>query len=180
MKCFRFGVFLTLLLLVPVFALSAHASDIQYSFTAFGTTATFTLPSNPTPDYVDPGMNYFQIDNVSINLASMGTYTTDLAFFTDADGGGIGGGPNLEDQLLGPQLFSGSLTAPTLLTGAFDLSGFITPDVDGPVAVSGTLYATVPPVPEPSSIVLMLTGLLGVAGFAFRKRFFASADPAAV
>jgi len=137
-------------------------ADVLYSFAGFGTTATFSLPNNPTPSSV--GANFFQLDNISVMVSGVGTFTGNIDFFDTAGGGGAGSGV---DVLHGPQLFSGSLSDPTMLTGSFMLSGTITPDPDGPVPVSGTLMASsapTPVVPEPSSGLLFFTGVGTIAG----------------
>lgn len=147
---------------------AALADTVNYSFSGLGTTATFSLPSNPTPTVV--GSNYFQINDVSVNISGIGTITTNIEFFDTAAGGGAGSGVNV---LNGPQLFSNGLSNPTLSTGSFALSGSVTPDADGPIHVSGTLTAvsSVSAVPEPSSLALLLTGVasLGAASL-LRKR----------
>jgi hypothetical protein len=105
----------------------------------------------------------------------LGTFTGNVDFFDAAAGGGAGSGV---DVLHGPVLFSGSLSNPTMLTGMFPLSGTVTPDSDGPIAISGTLNATssttgTPPVPEPSSGILFLTGIGTIAGaLALRRRAY--------
>ncbi len=150
-------------------AVTPARADVLYSFAAFGTTATFSLPDNPTPSSV--GADFFQIDNLVVTIQGEGTFTGNVDFFDTAGGGGAGSGV---DVLHGPQLFSGSLSDPTMLTGMFPLSGSVTPDSDGPVDVSGTLVATsstTPAVPEPSSGLLFLTGVGTVSGaLALRRR----------
>lgn len=143
-------------------------ADIIYSFTAFGTTATFSLPNNPTPSSV--GADFFQYNNLVVTIPGQGTFTGNVDFFDAAGGGGAGSGANV---LHGPALFSGSITDPTMLTGTFVLSGMVTPDGDGAIPVSGTLVAaaSTPPVPEPSSGLLFFTGVGTVAGaLALRRR----------
>jgi hypothetical protein len=151
------------LVLLGLVAVPARAV-IMYSFTAFGSTATFSLPNDPTPSFV--GSNYFQVNDVSINVSGIGTVIENIDFFDSAGMGGAG--DTTGDALHGPVLFSGSLTNPMMLTGMFALSGTVTPDPDGPVQVSGTLDATstttAPPVPEPSSGLLFFTGIGAVAG----------------
>ena len=146
-------------------------ADVFYSFTAFGTTATFSLPNNPTPSSV--GADFFQLDGITVVIPGQGTFTGNVDFFDTAGGGGAGSGV---DVLQGPQLFSGTLSNPTMLTGMFPLSGTVTPDEDRPVDISGTLIASSsptapPPVPEPSSALLFFTGIGTIAGtLALRRR----------
>lgn len=158
--------FIALAALVLAFcAAPAKADQLTYSFSTFATTATFMLPSNPMPSLI--ASNYFQINDVTISIGGIGNETANLDFFTTAAGGGLGSGVNRLDGL---QLFSGTLSNPTLLPGSFPLSGTVTPDGDGSVPITGTLLATVlGPVPEPSSIVLLLTGTAATA-LLVRKR----------
>lgn len=147
------------LLILGIGAAPARA-DVFYSFTAFGTTATFSLPNNPTPSLV--GSDFFQFDNLSVDVAGVGTFTGDVDFFDASGGGGAGSGTNI---LHGPVLFGGSLSDPMMLTGSFMLSGSVTPDTDGPIPISGTLLASnIPTVPEPSSGLLFFTGVGAIAG----------------
>ncbi len=153
------------LLLLGLGAAPARA-DVFYSFSAFGTTATFSLPDNPTPSSV--GADFFQYDNLVVTIPGEGTFTGNVDFFDAAAGGGAGSGV---DVLHGPVLFSGPLSDPTMLTGMFPLSGTVTPDSDGPVDISGTLIATNTPVPEPASGLLFLTGIGTIASaLALRRR----------
>lgn len=161
MKVHRLLPLTSALVLLGLVVVPARA-DVMYSFGAFGSTATFSLPNNPTPS--SPGSDYFQINNVLINISGIGTVVENIDFFDSAGMGGAG--DTTGDALHGPVLFSGSLTDPTMLTGMFALSGSVTPDPDGPVQVSGTLDATAvtPPVPEPSSGLLFFTGIGAIAG----------------
>jgi len=136
-------------------------ADVLYSFTALGTTATFSLPNNPTPS--STGADFFQYNNLVVTIAGQGTFTGNVDFFDASGGGGAGSGANV---LHGPVLFSGSITDPMMLTGTFVLGGSVTPDADGSVPVSGTLVATpsAPAVPEPSSGLLLFTGIGTIAG----------------
>jgi hypothetical protein len=136
-------------------------ADVFYTFTGLGSTATFSLPNNPTPSSV--GADFFQFDNLAVTITGQGTFTGNVDFFDASAGGGAGSGV---DVLHGPVLFSGTLSDPTMLTGSFPLSGTVTPDSDGPIDISGTLVATgtPSPIPEPSSGLLFLTGIGTIAG----------------
>lgn len=164
------------LILIGLGATPALA-DVDYSFSALGTTATFSLPNNPTPSLV--GTDFFQFNNLSVNISGVGNFTGNVDFFDAAGGGGAGSGVNV---LHGPVLFSGSLSDPTMLTGSFMLSGNVTPDSDGSIPVSGTLLATsstTPAVPEPSSGLLFFTGVGSIAGaLAIRRRLSMRKDTA--
>jgi len=63
---------------------------------------------------------------------------------------------------------NGSLTFYGTLSDGSTGSYILTPDASQNGSFSGTLTAT--PTPEPGSIILLGTGLLGAAGFAFRRR----------
>jgi hypothetical protein len=160
---------LTSTLLILGISVAPARADVFYSFTALGTTATFSLPNNPTPSSV--GADFFQLDGITVVIPGEGTFTGDVDFFDTSGGGGAASGVNI---LQGPQLFSGTLSNPMMLTGMFPLSGTVTPDEDGPVDVTGTLIANptaTPPVPEPSSALLFFTGISTIAGtLALRRR----------
>ena len=67
------------ILLLGLAATPARA-DVFYTFEAFGSTATFSLPDNPTPSAV--GSDFFQFDNLLVTITGEGTFTGDVDFLT--------------------------------------------------------------------------------------------------
>lgn len=140
--------------------------------TAFNNTFTWDLPTTPSPSSVSPG-DHFELDGVSVT--ENGTpLTGSFQFFL---GGPSGGGLQLTTtgviiDALGPQLFGGTESSPSFLSGTFTLTDFLGGDPTDPSTptFSGTLVMTSTSVPEPSSLLLLLVGLTaGVVLFSLRK-----------
>jgi hypothetical protein len=167
-KLTRFLLGSALVLGLAVVAKSAHADTINtdYFKVTDGATSnvfTFTLPESPTPTGV--GSNDFWITNVPVWINGT-TLVDESVYFIKLATGGLGiqipGGFFFDE---GPQLFTGSLSNPTFLPGTYtvyDDSAPQNPSHNGTVEIS--------PVPEPNTLALIGTGVLGVAG-AIRRRF---------
>ena len=136
---------------------AAWADTVQLTLTNGDQTIDLSLPANPTPDFVGP--YFFTLNDVPFTLDGTTQLARIVNFFDGTSGGGIGicdytNCPLVD--LLGPQLFSGPLDSPTLLSGSYMLTDA------GDSFIPGD-FETVASVPEPASLVLLAAGALGVA-----------------
>lgn len=140
----------------------AVAERVHYEMTG-DATASFILSSDG-PTWIDAGLG-FGYYNVQGTFDGHYYNDANVMFPLDSNGGGIEAVTadwTIEFfSGLGPQLFSGSMTGPTLLTGEWDMTDYYFPER------SYHLSATA--VPEPVSWALMLGGF-GAIGSAMRRR----------
>ena len=125
-------------------------------------TASFTISMGSAPLFSQN--NYFFTAN-PINLIVDGTSESDtLVFFSSSDLGGLNSVFSSLPDLAGFQLYSGSESNPTLLTGVFDLW-----DLDGSGWYTLTATSAGLPAPEPSTVLMLVSGLFAV-GLGFKRR----------
>lgn len=158
------------------------ADTLLYQLTGSGT-ATFTVDSNPTPasyEDVPPYVGNFNLGPVSGTVGTgMGDIPDEfsLRYYQAFNDGGLdivsgmfaADGTFEDDGYLyvfstGPQLYSGTVEDPTLLTGEFDLVDFVDPSITYHLSVTDL---DAPGVPEPAAWTLLISGF-GLVGGALR------------
>ena len=167
-------------------ALPAMARADTFSITGNGQSVSFSLPGTVAPSSSN-STSGLVVDGVPVDVNGV-VLTTDIGF-------GLGGGNSFPDMFLGDgasvgdentasgypyytyadgsQLFSGSVTDPTFTPGTYTIDNIVDLTFDGglsngdyTLAISNGASVT----PEPSSLLMLGTGVLGLAGMYRRKR----------
>ena len=152
-------------------AVGVHADTVdQFTYQAGANTFLWQLPPSPTAlDFAFNGTEF----GISTGFTENGNaFSGQLSFFSGDQGGGLqlldSFGTVLIDAF-GPQLYLGLEDTPTFLAASYNLSDQTDPNnlLDTSLTIT---ELTVAPVPEPSSIVLLGSGLLLVGlGLAVKK-----------
>lgn len=159
---------LALLAAAAITPLSAHADTFTITPTASGTapklTLSFNAPHTPTLFSTVPAGTF----SIQTPVTRNGVVDPSdiITFYISANGGGLSDNDSAFEPF-GPQLFTGSPLSPTFIYNTFNLSNEA---VGGPTDYILTITPTVSTTPEPSSLFLLGTGALSLAGVA-RRRF---------
>ena len=145
------------------FILNYHAATGLADFQVTGTDFTSALLT--TPDY---GILGFGFSGITLGLKDRGT--TDLDVFNlSLNSSSIGGSYDATTTYITNTLYSGSLLTDIILTGQFTMTGDYTGNNEGTKFDINLTGAAPASVPEPSTLLLIGTGLAGVG--LLRRRF---------
>ncbi len=162
------GLLIAVLGLVSASRAQADGFD-SFTYTFDGNTFIWQLPSSPTigaGNFVPNGS--FAILDVPYSENGVDQTPSEFDFFSSsmAEGGGfqiITPSFTSPVNAFGGQVYSGMESAPTFVPGKYDLNNGSS---TGPL---GTLVISSVTAPEPSSLLLVGSGLLSLLGFARKK-----------
>ena len=141
---------------------AVQAQELLFNYVGASGTFSFAESSSPTPVYYVDG-NSFGINPTGFVDGAASSFDGGVVFYTSSNSGGLEtyNGFNLE----GAQLFIGSTSSPTFLTGTFTLDDYPSGTPNGVLTIAPEV--SVSAAPEPSTWALMIAGV-GVMGAALR------------
>jgi PEP-CTERM motif len=164
----KFAAMFAVLFFLSAIPANADSSGTMTYTLSGPTAATFTITMSSTPGWSDGGVA-FTMEPVDLTVDG-GTMTDTIVFFNSSDLGGLNSVFSCLPDLIGPQLYTGSESDPTFLTGVFELF-----DISTGAEYTLTACET-PAMPEPSTVLMLVSGL-ALVGLGFKRR---SSNPAEV
>jgi hypothetical protein len=150
----------------------------NFTYTVGGQTFQWQLPASPTPtaDNASPPFGFI-LSNVSVTDKAGTTAIADIGFYANNSFIDNGGGfdfqfGDLYIDAFGDQLYSGFENSPTFILGTYKMTerGSIAGSLESDNAgLPGKLVISSAPVPEPSTLILLIVGSLGVLLMARRR-----------
>jgi hypothetical protein len=140
---------------------SAYAENVSFEVVDGPNTVTFALPDSPTGvTLLGTTPDGFEVKNVSVILDSNGNISshTDNLLFTDT--GFLGDTDSFYSDTVAGSLYTGSNSAPSFVPGTYSAGS----------GETVTITDDVVPVPLPSTLPLMIAGLVGFGFYARSHR----------
>jgi hypothetical protein len=151
------GLLIAILGLVSASRAQADGGDDTFTYTFAGNTFVWQLPASPTIGAGDFVTGDYFISDVTFTENGVAQAPGDIRFFSSEAYGGFEG---VDSDTFGAQLYSGTEEFPTFTPGTYYLNNGTS---TGPL---GTLVISTP---EPSSLMLIGSGLLSLLGLARKK-----------
>jgi hypothetical protein len=167
------------------FPQNSYADTIDdFVITGNGDIITFSLPASPPGNHstcptniihaCEPGSRTEFIVNTLVTIDGVSSQNTIIHFLTtNRYIGGLAIYPaGIISGMIygGPQLFEPDAANPTFVPGTYTLHPFFGLGLD-PATLTITPEAATTPTPEPSSVVLLITGTLGIVCLAGLERY---------
>lgn len=134
-------------------------------FNSTGELLTSAVVSSGTGNSLDDGFRYADIFPLTLTVGE--TYTAAALFLTNAD---VVGYADVEDALVNPAISLGSLPARYILQTGSELQFPTETEMLGGTEMYYAPNFKLAPVPIPSSILLMGTGMAGLVGLRLRRK----------